>query len=291
MTSEHKSSIIKLIEDNPYKLSRNDVARILKISSEDVRNVERNNPGISHMIRKENKLVPHKKFRNKFELIEYKQPDTTNVLIVGDTHLPFCLDGYREFCIEQYKKYKCTHVIHIGDLVDNHAVSYHESDPEGMSAGDELESAIEEIAKWYKAFPHVDVILGNHDRLVMRKASTGGIPKRWILDYQDMFEVQGWNFTERVVYDGVQYIHGEGGTARARAKKDMMNTVQGHLHTQAYTEHLVGARYRVFGTQVGCGVDHRSYAMAYARDYGKPAIGCAVVLDHGKLPINLLMEL
>lgn len=229
--------------------------------------------------------------RNKTTEYIKPAPNTERVLVIGDLHEPFALEGYREFCLEQYKKYKCTHVIFIGDIVDNHAISYHESDADGMSAGDELDEAIDNIAKWYKSFPKADVIIGNHDRLIMRKAFTGGIPRRWIMGYQDMFGVPAWNFSEREVYDGVQYIHGEGGTARARCKKDLMKTVQGHLHTQAYTEHLVGQTYHIFGTQVGCGVDRKSYAMAYAKDYGKPAIGCVVVLDNGKLPINILMPL
>ena len=29
----------------------------------------------------------------------------------------------------------------------------------------------------------------------------------------------------------------------------MMNTVQGHLHTQAYCEHYVGQNFRIFGLQ------------------------------------------
>jgi hypothetical protein len=88
----------------------------------------------------------------------------------------------------------------------------------------------------------------------------------------------------------VQYIHGEGGTARAKCKADMMSTVQGHLHTQCYIEWAVGMKFRVFGMQVGCGIDHESYAMAYAKAGKKPAIGCAVVLG-GKTAINCLMDL
>jgi len=218
-------------------------------------------------------------------------PNTERVLVIGDLHEPFTLDGYRDFCYKVYKEYKCTHVIFIGDIVDNHAVSYHESDADGMSAGDELGVAIENLALWYKLFPKADVIIGNHDRLIMRKAFTGGIPRRWIMGYQDMFGVPTWSFRERREYNGVQYIHGEGGTARARAKKDLMSTVQGHLHTQAYTEHFVGSNYHIFGTQVGCGVDKDSYAMAYAKNFGKPAIGVTVVLNSGTLPINILMPM
>jgi len=43
--------------------------------------------------------------------------------------------------------------------------------------------------------------------------------------------------------------------------------------------------------QVGCGVNAKTYAMAYAKNYGKPAIGCGVVLEDGKRPFNILMDL
>jgi hypothetical protein len=71
----------------------------------------------------------------------------------------------------------------------------------------------------------------------------------------------------------------------------MMNTIQGHLHTQCYTEHYVGQNFRVFGSQTGAGINHETYAMAYAKYGKKPVIGCVVVLDNGKTPINLLMSL
>ena len=58
----------------------------------------------------------------------------------------------------------------------------------------------------------------------------------WIKSYKEVLEVPNWNFVERYELNGVQYIHGEGGTARTKCRADMMNTVQGHLHTQCYTE-------------------------------------------------------
>ena len=125
----------------------------------------------------------------------------------------------------------------------------------------------------------------------MRKAQTSSIPSKWIKSFKEVLETPDWNFVERYEADGVQYIHGEGGTARTKCRADMMNTVQGHLHTQCYTEHYVGKKFRVYGTQVGCGINHKSYAMAYAK-YGKrPAVGCAVVLNNGQTPLNLLMPL
>ena len=125
----------------------------------------------------------------------------------------------------------------------------------------------------------------------MRKAQTSAIPSKWIKSYKEVLEVPNWDFVEQYELDGVQYCHGEGGTARTKCRADMMNTIQGHLHTQAYTEHYVGKKFRVFGVQVGCGIDFDQYSFAYAKRGRKPAIGCAVVLNNGQLPINLLMKL
>ena len=214
----------------------------------------------------------------------------SRVLVIGDLHQPFTLKGYLEHCIEIYKRYKCNRVVLIGDVVDSHYSSYHETDPDGMGGGDELDLAIKKLSRWYKAFPKADVTIGNHCRIIMRKAFTGGIPKKWIKNYADVLETPNWNFVTSVEIDDVLYIHGEGGTARTKCKKDLQSVVQGHLHTQAYADYFVGNKRRIFGCQVGCGIDHESYAMAYAKAGSKPAIGCAVIIN-GTTAINELMIL
>ena len=161
------------------------------------------------------------------------------ILIIGDIHAPFSLDGYLEFCKDVYARNNLNQVIFIGDIIDNHYSSFHSTDPDGLGGADELDYAIHEVAKWRDAFPVAD---------------------------------------------------GEGGTARTKSKNDMMSTVQGHIHTQAYCEWTVGRNFRVFGMQVGCGVDGKSYAAAYAKNFKKQAIGCGVVLG-GHTAINCLMEL
>ena len=211
------------------------------------------------------------------------------ILVVGDLHAPFELDGYLDFCQETYAKYLCNQVIFIGDIIDNHYSSYHETSSDALGGADELEYAIRTVEDWNRAFPKADVIIGNHDRMVMRKAQTSAIPTMWIKSYNEVLGTK-WNWVERIVYDNVQYIHGEGGTARTKAKNDMMSTVQGHIHTQAYIEWMVGRNFRVFGMQVGCGIDCTAYAAAYAKHFKKQAIGCGVVLG-GHTAINCLMEL
>ena len=216
--------------------------------------------------------------------------EENRILVIGDIHAPFELDGYFEFCKETYANYNCNKVIFIGDIIDNHYSSFHVSDPDGMGGGDELDRAINCVKKWYKKFPDADVCIGNHDRIIMRKAFDSQIPKRWVKSYNDVLGTPKWNWTERIVCDGVQYVHGEGGTARTKSKNDMMSTVQGHIHTQAYVEWAVGRNFKVFSMQVGCGVDGNSYAAAYAKNFKKQAIGCGVVIG-GHTAINCLMNL
>ena len=227
---------------------------------------------------------------NKLKAFRHLTDKASRVLVIGDLHEPFSLDEYLNHCIETYAKYNCNRVVFIGDVIDSHYSSYHETDPDGMSGGNELKVAIDRFKRWYNVFPDADVTIGNHDRLISRKAFSAGVPKAWIKSFSEVLEVPNWNFTDRVVIDNVQYIHGEGGTAHAKCRADMMNTIQGHLHTQCYTQWFVGANFRIFGTQVGCGIDFDKYAFAYAKRGKKPAVGCAVVIG-GKTVINELMDL
>jgi hypothetical protein len=299
---DHTKFILDFLKEKPNQYTRKEVADIASqamkfpISLDTIHHISKSY-NVRHLF-KESDIKNQYHYRPAHVLKKreqfkpnVKKRDTTNVLIIGDLHEPFCLLEYLDLCKETYTKYNCTHVIFIGDIVDNHFSSYHETDPDGFSALDEFLLATNRIDKWIEAFPQADVVRGNHDRLIMRKAKTGGISSVWLRDYAEVLNAPGWNFQEEFVYDNVRYIHGEQGTARNRAKKDLISTVQGHRHTEAYTEHIVGQRFHIFGTQVGCGVDRKAYAMAYAQAGPKPVIGCAVVLDHGSLPINILAEL
>ena len=214
----------------------------------------------------------------------------SRVLIIGDLHEPFCLDGYLEHCKDVYTQYACTSVLFVGDIIDNHFSGYHESDPDGLCAGHELELAIKKIHKWYKAFPSAKVILGNHDLIIARKAYSGGVANQWIRSYGEVLKTPNWKFAEEFIIDGVTYCHGTGSKARNRAKRELCSVVQGHYHSESYIEYTVGNKFKIFAMQVGCGVDRKSYAMAYGKHFAKPAIGCGVVID-GIRPYIEMMEL
>tara|TARA_R110000803_G_scaffold210631_1_gene282979 strand:- start:1338 stop:2054 length:717 start_codon:yes stop_codon:yes gene_type:complete len=230
---------------------------------------------------------------NKQEYVAFQNLTSkeNRILVIGDLHEPFCLDGYLKFCKETYKKHNCNKVVFIGDVIDNHYSSYHESDANGMGGKYELDQAVHKLKRWYKAFPKADVTLGNHDRIIMRKAQTSNIPSKWIKEYKEVLETPKWNFVTEVYYDGVRYVHGDKSSkARTAAKRDMVSTVTGHFHTDLYCEWMFGKTRAIFAMATGCGIDSKSYAMGYMQGGKKEAIGVGIVIG-GHTAFNVKMEL
>lgn len=215
-----------------------------------------------------------------------KQKEPTNILIIGDLHEPFSLDGYLDFCKKVYKQYKCDHVVFIGDVIDNHYSSYHETDPDGYSAGEELKRATNRLAKWHKAFPNADVTIGNHDRMASRKVFSAGLSQSWLRNINEVLQVPTWNFQTSFIYNNVKYVHGDKRvTARTAALRTGQSSVQGHRHNESY----VWRNNSTWGMQVGTGVDDKAYAMAYALE-STNLLSCGVVLNKGTLPILIPYE-
>jgi len=219
------------------------------------------------------------------------------VLVIGDTHIPFERKGYLEFCLEIKDRCKCGTVVHIGDLVDNHSISYHEHDPDGWSPLQEMEEADKVLKKWFKAFPKLYLARGNHDCLVDRKGKTIGLPKRCFKPYRDIWKLpEKWVDDFEFNIDGVLYKHGTGMTGKyahvTSAERARQSTVIGHTHSNLAVEYLASSKDCIFGMNVGCGIDKKKYAFAYGKDFPrKPILGCGVVTDRGRFAQVFPMDL
>ena len=216
--------------------------------------------------------------------------------IIGDTHFPFCHKDYLKFVKKTFKEWGVQKIVHIGDEVDNHAISYHESDSSGLSAGDEMNEAMKELKKWYKVFPKVDVLVGNHSALPFRQAASAGLPKRMIKPYEEMWEApNGWKWHDEIIIDKVMYQHGTGSSGQngaiKRAVNNRMSTVIGHCHAFGGVNYTASDRDLIFGMNVGCGIDIKSYAMAYGKAFSiRPTLGCGIVVSDREayfIPMNL----
>jgi len=220
-----------------------------------------------------------KQYRPRLNKEAYNLTRKGGLLIVGDLHAPFVRRGYLEFCKRIRDKYNCDEIIFIGDIIDNHYSSFHDTDPDGYGGKQELDLAKKEIKKWYREFPKARVCLGNHDLIPDRKRFNANITKSWIKPINEVLETPNWVFAESFVIDDVLYTHGTGIKARQRAKNNLTSVVQGHYHADGYIDFYVGQNYKIFAMQVGCGIDDKSYAMAYGKNYPKNHINCGVIID------------
>lgn len=216
--------------------------------------------------------------------------------IIGDTHEPYCKAGYLEFCVETFKTFGVDEVIHIGDEVDNAALSYHEKQTAMPNVDTEMEQAMQAMKRWYSAFPDVRVCVGNHSALPFRQATTAGIPARMLKSYRDMWEApKTWNWQLDFDIDNVLYTHiipsGIGGALK-HAMKVRQSTVGGHCHAFGGVNYSASYRDSIFGMNVGCGVDNDHMAFAYGKNFAtKPMLSCGIVADNGKTALYVPMDL
>lgn len=214
----------------------------------------------------------------------------SRVLVIGDTHCPAMFAGYPTFLEDMYDQWSCDRVVHIGDLADFHAISFHQKEFGLESIETELDMARHQVSELTAVFPEVEYLTGNHSALPLRQAKEVGLPPSMMLSLSELMELpEGWNIHPRhhdLVIDDVIYRHGDKGrsnqinAAYLNAQNEFRSVVQGHLHAQAGVVYGANQKTRFFGLQVGCGTDPRSPYMNYSKVYAKrPLLGCGIVID------------
>ena len=193
-----------------------------------------------------------------------------NKLIISDLHEPCARKGALAFCRDVRRKYRTTETIFIGDVNDWHSISFHAHHPEMPGPNDEYELAHASIQKWKKAFPKATVILGNHDRRIVRLAETVNIPAKFIRTYNEVWGTPGWNWVDDYIDGEVYFNHGDGSTsglypAYNLVRKMGMSCVCGHFHSASGVKYLVNPLRRMFGMDVGSLIDDKAMAFAYGQ--------------------------
>jgi predicted phosphodiesterase len=209
----------------------------------------------------------------------------SKVGVIGDTHLPAVRKGYLQFCMDTFAKFKCDKFVHIGDVVDMHAVSFHQPHPDAPGPLDEIKQTRESVKLWYKAFPDLKICIGNHDARFIRLAATVKIPDIILRSYNEIWETPKWTWRYDYIIDGIYYTHGDGAggglyPAYNMMRKIAMPVVMGHHHSACGVKFLVNPERRLFGCDVGSGVDDKAVNMLYM-EKGKirSVISCATVID------------
>ncbi|GAF88565.1 unnamed protein product [marine sediment metagenome] len=217
------------------------------------------------------------------------------VLVVADVHEPVSHPGYLDFCKDLRREWGCDTTVFIGDVVDFQAISFHAAHPECPGPADEHKLAHQKIAKWCKAFPEATVTIGNHDERVIRLAESVNIPRKFLREYADIWDTPKWTWTADTIIDDVYYFHGTGAggihPAFNAAKNRLMSAVMGHCHSTAGVKWIASPQRRVFGMDVGTGIDVAAWNFAYGQHCPKrPILSAGVVLDgvpyHEIMPVG-----
>ena len=209
----------------------------------------------------------------------------SRILVISDTHAPYAHPDTLKFLTAIKEKYNPDRVIHIGDELDNHAMSFHPSDASLYSAGDELKKGREFLWQVESLFPKVDVMESNHGSLAYRKAMVAGIPKEILRPYAELLDLKRWKWHPDLIVtlpdkQPCYFHHGKSANSFLALRDIGMNFVQGHFH-EKYNIHYHGSTERLkWCIATGCLVDDNSLAMAYNNvNLKRPIIGCSMIID------------
>ena len=209
----------------------------------------------------------------------------SRVLVISDTHAPYQHPDTIKFLKAIKDKYNPDRVIHIGDEIDNHAMSFHPSDQSLYSAGDELKAAREVIWQIEELYPKVEVMESNHGSMAYRKAMVAGIPKEILRPYHTVLDVKNWTWHPDLTItlpskQRCYFHHGKSANSLTFLKDTQLCCVQGHYHEKYNIQYHGTADQLTWVIATGCLIDDHSLAFAYNNvNLKRPIIGCSIILD------------
>ena len=219
-----------------------------------------------------------------------------NILLISDMHIPYHHKDTLDFLSDLNKEYVPSRIICMGDELDKHALSFHDSDPELPSAGDELRAALPVISQLHKLFPRMDLLESNHGSLIYRKAKHHGIPRQYLRTYNEVLGVgAGWRWhfdlTVKMENDSSCYFHHGKTNNILRLSQQMgMCAASGHYHNDFAVRYWANPNALYWALQTGCLIDDKSLAFTYNNvNVQRPIIGTSVIVEG--LPVLVPMRL
>lgn len=213
------------------------------------------------------------------------------ILCISDMHHPYSHPDCVRFLKALSDKYlkgvsrNKKRVVCLGDELDYHASSYHESSTSLPSAALEHHKALEHIAPLYDLFPEMDLVESNHGSLAFRKANSAGLPRSVIKNYRDQIEAPQkwfWHF-DLILGSGpstIYFHHGKSAAIGKLSQAMSMCAVQGHFHEKFHVTYWGSPVGLFWDSHIGCLIDWKSLAFAYGKNNVKrPVIGTGVIVD------------
>lgn len=221
------------------------------------------------------------------------------IMVIPDIHAPYQHPDTLAFLVAVRDRLDPDLVVNLGDEVDMHAMSFHDSDPNLDSAGTELEKSKEFLAELYEEFPQMLICHSNHGSMVFRKAKAHGIPVQMIKKYRDVLfpehGAQGWSWKYgwriNTALGVVSFKHQASGDPLIDAAHNQCNQFTGHQHGNFDISYAASSARLYWAARSGCLIDKDALAFAYGKHTRyKPVIGCSAVVDGQPILIPMLLD-
>lgn len=211
--------------------------------------------------------------------------DNSRILVIPDLHFPYCHMDSLDFLHKIKKVLNPSRIICLGDELDFHDASFHDSDPDLDSAGVELVKALGYIDTLHELFPKMDLLHSNHGSMAYRKAKHHGMPRHLLKSYNEVLCVPAddWKWHPELIIElpnktRCKFVHGISANVLAASQASGMSLVQGHHHSQFEIRYWSNGESLNFAITSGCLIDDSSLAFAYNKlQVKRPIMGVTFI--------------
>lgn len=223
--------------------------------------------------------------------------NNNRILVIPDMHEPYGHPDTLGFLKKVRNKFNPTRVICLGDEVDSQALSFHDSDADLPSAGDELKLASTKLKRLYKLFPEMTILDSNHGSLALRRFKHHGIPLKFLASPNQIYNLgDKWVWVDELTItlpNGREcfFVHGISKNGKQAAQQRGMNIVQGHFHTEFRIDYVGNPANLLWSLQSGCLIDKKSMAFAYDKlNVQRPILGCSMIINSQPMLIPMILN-
>jgi hypothetical protein len=217
------------------------------------------------------------------------------ILYFTDNHEPYSHKHSPDFIKAVADKFAPTRIIQGGDFADNQGTNLHAPNPGLPSVVDELSAFHVKAKQYYDYFPKVDLIRGNHETNILRRAIKNGIPEIMLKSLNDIYQMpEGWTYHDDLTLDvngeKIYFCHGKSSGYVTTSNAEGISCVSGHFHSKFAVIYTAGTNTKRFNCFGGCLIDDKQISFTYNKaTSNRPILGCVVIIRG--VPVLIPMHL
>lgn len=209
----------------------------------------------------------------------------TRVLVIGDLHFPFHCNKALTKLYALAKELKPTHIIQIGDLLDQYVFSKYARSMD-VSPKEDIDFGLEKAVEMWQKLQNISKnakcyqLMGNHDVRISKRISERLPEMGRFFSHKNFYKFENVKTMESdrdyLEIDGVIYVHGWLSKSLDHAKYFNKPTVHGHRHRPC----IEFDNPKLWSMDVGFMADEKSLPLQYTPNrFCKWTKSCGIVIN------------